>query len=99
MTNFWYFFIVLYVLYWFSQWGSHVICKLDHPISHKLRKYVWNGRIDLFQRPIYRKLLEAMEEKRYWPAAGLVILSNTLKFGGRKVWGSRLNIKHNFLLS
>ena len=76
MVSAWCFFAIMYALYWSSQWISHVYCRLGSPASQRLSRFVWNRRIDMFQRPLYRAIVETMEDRRYWVAAGFVILAN-----------------------
>ena len=76
MSGSWLFFAIVYALYWLSQAISYGVCRSGSTTGQRLSRFVWNSRIDLFRRPLYMAVLEAMERKRYWPAVGLVILVN-----------------------
>lgn len=76
MSTGWMFFGIVYALYWVSQGVAYAACRSGSAAGQRLARFFWNNRIDLFQRRPFSTVLEAMEGRRFWLAASLVMLVN-----------------------
>ena len=75
--NYFQYFGILYGIYWAFWLAGFFIVRSGTVTGRKLGVFTWNSRIRLWNRqPVYERLFTAMEEKKYFPAAVLVMLFN-----------------------